>query len=401
MNQIEATAESVTMTDHLIAIHRRRWWVVVATVVGALAGLLGLRSSTSDQHVVAVSISYKWITDPSDVTSREVVRPSDEGKAAADRRNELVPALKHANITVEGQDESHRVVFTASAGSSKAAKDIATQFAEAFTADRLSVLNKHLDEEIAVEQNSLTELETRLNGPATKTTAEDAAVTLEIIDRTRRLAFLNHARGPEPMIGEPEVVRAETSPLQATNVALPLLGALLGGLLGATVAAAAGRLDRRLYTRSDLERTIDGLPVLAVAGDNDEPAAYLPAAGSLLGEFGNPDKSIGLFSANGDLSSTFAAEGLRRGLGLVAGGVDAALPDVRVVTTSSNDASTGLVEARDLTGVIVVSHFGKTRDAQLVEAVSSLNLIGANVIGLVLAGVPNKELEASRVSVQR
>jgi hypothetical protein len=401
MTQLDRSAESVTMADHLMAVRRRRWWVVVFTILGAFAGILGLRASTSNQHVVAVAVEYKWLTDPTNPTPTETIKPSDEGKAAAARRNELVPELKNANLTVEGQDESHRVVFTAAAETQDAATNAAMKFAKAFTADRLVVLNKHLDDQIALEEGSLADLETRLNGAVARSTGQDAAATLEIIDRTRRVAFLKLARGPEPMIGAPEVVRSDTTQLPATSLALPVLGVLMGALVGATLAAAAGRLDRRLYDRNDLERTIEGVPVLAVAGHNGEVAAYLPAAGSLIGQFGTPGTVIGVFNAGPDTSSTEVANGLQQGLHLVAQGSNAVAPTVRPIMTSQTDASMGLVDARDLDGVVVLSQFGKTRDAQLVEAVSSLNLIGARVLGLVLAGVPVHQLEAARVSTRR
>ena len=393
--------ESVTMADHLIAIRRRRWWVIVFSIAGALLGILGLRSSTSEIHVVAVAIPYKWVADPSDPAQRELVRPSDEGKAAADRRDELVPQLKHANITVEGQDESHRVIFTAAADSQASATRSATTFAEAFTADRLALLNKHFDDEIAVEEDSLTNLESRLNGTSARSTAQDAAVTLEIIDRTRRLAFLTHARGPEPMIGSPEVVRAATTSLGATSALLPLLGALVGGIFGATLAAAAGRLDRRLYSRADLERTIDGIPVLAVAGTGGESTPYLPAAGSLVAQFDRADATIGIFGVGDVTLAPVAAEALHKGLELVASSSNRPVPTVRSVMTSPSDESMGLIDSRDLDGVVVMSHFRKSTDAQLVEAVSSLLLIGAKVVGLILVGVPAQELEAARVSNKR
>ena len=397
MTQLEMNAESATMVDHLIAVRRRRWWVIAFAIAGALAGILGLRASRSDQHVVAVAIPYKWIVDPSDPTQKDLVRPSDEGKAASDRRQELVPQFKNANITVEGQDDSHRVVFTASGQSQATATNYATTFAKAFTADRLSLLNKHLDDEIAVEKDSLAQLESRLTGAVARSTTDDAAVTLEIIDRTRHLTFLTHARGPQPMIGEPEVVRSETTSLQAVNAVLPLLGALIGGLIGATIAAAAGRLDRRLYSRTDLERTIDGIPVLAIAGVGGELPPYLPAAGSLAAQFDRPSTTIGIFAAGEDLLAPVAAESLHQALELVAAGSSRSVPAVRSVSKSPSDESMGLVDSLNLDGVVVLSHFGKTTDAQLVEAVSSLSLIGARVVGLILVGVPKGELEAARL----
>ena len=389
----ELGSDQATLSDHLRSVRRRAWWVFVGALVGLGSAAIVLRDDARSDAIAEVAVNYRW-------NAVDIGSPSADARDAAARRDELVPDLRHRMISVEGQDDGFRLVFTAEASTIRNAERYATEFADAYRRDRQAEINRRLDEQINLEKQSLSEIQRRLDAEVqlTDSAVDDAALILEVISRTRHLAELLQSRGPISIMSEPETVLTKSVPIDAGSYVPFVLLVALGALVGATLAAIVGRLDRRLYARSDLERVVHGVPVLAVTNEPGDVASLLPAAGSVAERFGS-EVVLGVIGVGAGVGSLVAdaTEGLQGALNLVEPSTSGQIPELLPIPYSLTDDPSQLVSARGTHGVVIVVRAGTTKDGELVDAVSSLGLVGAKVVGLLLVDVPVNELVAARL----
>ena len=194
----EPTDDAATVSEHVQAIRRRLWWVVVGSLLGLVLGALTLRGELSSNAVAQVSIEYRW-------DAAEVAEPGSDAKDATLRREQLIPDLESESLKVEGQDESRRIVFEAVSSDVDTATENAMEYATAYRDYRQADIDKRLDAEIALQKSALDVLQEKLDTTAQLTPAavDDAALVLEVILRTRRLSAPDAGTRPEPHHGEP------------------------------------------------------------------------------------------------------------------------------------------------------------------------------------------------------
>ena len=237
--------------------------------------------------------------------------------------------------------------------------------------------------------------------PSSNRSLDELALTLEIVDRTRRLSSYQQLQQPERVFADPQVFSNQPVSRSPAGIFLAIVGAAFGALFGIAIAAGVGVLDRRVRTRSDLERTVQGIDVLAVASDKTSNTAFLAAAGALKHRYGAGPSRIGVVGVGKGVDEAAAvARQLRSGLESL-GQTDAG-PQIQIepMEGSLTDDMQVLVSTRGLDGVIVVASAGRTRDSDLADAVSSLRLIGIPIVGQVLVGVPSRELALARAPRQ-
>jgi hypothetical protein len=391
----EPTDDAATVSEHVQAIRRRLWWVVVGSLLGLVLGALTLRGEVSSNAVAQVSIEYRW-------DAAEVAEPGSDAKDATLRREQLIPDLESESLKVEGQDESRRIVFEAVSSDVDTATENAMEYATAYRDYRQADIDKRLDAEIALQKSALDVLQEKLDTTAQLTPAavDDAALVLEVILRTRRLSDLTQALGPNPIMGNPELVFTKSSPIGVNSTVPVLLLIILGGGVAASLAAFAGRLDHRLYSRADLERVVRGRPVLAVVEAGSDVSGLLPAVASLTDRYA-PGAVVGIVGVGKDVGRLVSDVGRSMKSGAATLSDDSASHlEFQVIDTSLSDDAAGLVQTRSLDGVLIVSQAGTTQDTDLAAAVSSLGLIGTDIAGLVMIGVPARELAEARLSQQ-
>ena len=129
-------------------------------------------------------------------------------------------------------------------------------------------------------------------------------------------------------------------------------------------------------------------------------SGLLPAVASLTDRYA-PGAVVGIVGVGKDVGRLVSDVGRSMKSGAATLSDDSASHlEFQVIDTSLSDDAAGLVQTRSLDGVLIVSQAGTTQDTDLAAAVSSLGLIGTDIAGLVMIGVPARELAEARLSQQ-
>lgn len=253
-----------------LRILRRRWLIVVLSVVLVPAAALAYSTTEQREYSATASLLFTDFTTPDPQLQGQNPTASEDPTRAAATDLELVGLRQVANLTARklhgkftgaqiagkvkasAAGQSNIVTVTASDTSPVRAATIATTFAQQFIAFRRAADRAPLIETRARVVQELAALPpSQRNGPR-------AAALNNQADQLAELASLQ--TGNVQLVQPAVVPSSPSSPKTRRNV---LIGLLLGVLLAIVAALTAERLDRNLKESDDVEEVF-GRPGLAV-----------------------------------------------------------------------------------------------------------------------------------------
>lgn len=266
-----------------------RWWLIVVAVVVATGGVYAYYVRKPNQYTTSTLV---YVTDPGDpvtgvqsspATDRNVadvasmVGSRDNAAAVASRIHYPGSAgqlLSQVSITSkQGEDF---IQITSQDGSPVQAARIANTFAQQFVSSLQTTYRARISDAIQLVKSEIAQTPSGSPG------------------QISRGALLNQLNNLQVALKVPTVVAQQVDPALPPNspsYPKPVRNALFALLISlvAAIALAYGleRLDRRLKTPEDLERSY-GVPLLAVLPHTDAPAELLGQSSTLGSDFREP-----------------------------------------------------------------------------------------------------------------
>lgn len=400
MTEPEIVTANPTSADYLASIRRLQWLVIAIALLGAVPGILSLRSDLSKQHRVVMVVSYGYIPEPASKALLGIRDPSADAAILTRDRNSLAPDLKDDEVTISGDDGAGRLSISVTDDSDAAATRKATELATIFVTQARADLQARLDRLTAYDMHLIADAEKRL-AAATPNASSTAVlpISLEIVQRVTELASFQQLQQPKDVFTDPEVFDRQSSSGSVTSIGLVTVGLAFGALFGAALAAGIGLLDRRVRTRSNLESTVRGVEVLAVMPAAPHANALLAAAGALNVRYGGRAAVVGIVNVGkGVGGAASVADQLNACVVVLTDPAATAGVTAEAPPGSLPEDQNILVSVRRMDGVVIVAQSGITRDSDLVEATASLRLVGVPVVGQILVGVPARELATARAA---
>ncbi|WP_162451220.1 Wzz/FepE/Etk N-terminal domain-containing protein [Phytoactinopolyspora mesophila] len=262
---------------------RRRWRVVVASVLVALMGAAGLSSLWPDEYTATAIVSVSPITPnpfggtsaPQQLnmnTEQQVVRSTEVATAAAELlgSTRYTPRELTTRVSVTSPSDSQilQIAFTANTGARAAAG--ANAFAAAYLDSRVAGADELAERLISALEDRINELIEQQDDDASESLTA-VAVQQQIIElRQQQSSLVTVALNPG------RIIESATAPGSPSSPGLPvtLIGGLVGGLLaGIALALFRDRHDRRITHAARLRDLLGGSLVIdgTVESDRDEP----------------------------------------------------------------------------------------------------------------------------------
>jgi capsular exopolysaccharide synthesis family protein len=276
-----AASEVLDIRDYTDAIYRRRRWVVVATLVGAILAL-GLSMAQQKMYVSMAEVLVLPATVPGTAVSPnalismpnelQVAKSAKVGGYAADTA--ATGGFSLGGVQVTNPIDTQTLIFDASATDPTAAKQTAQAYADAYIRlreenlqssieDRLTAVGKII-EQIQAEQADAEESLSKLgSGPAANAIQYQlTGLSNELALRQQEENDLQLAVGTAvaTVIAEPVAPSGPSSPRPVRNT---IIGAALGFIIGLALGLLRDRLDQRVNDRQTVE-SITGAPVMGV-----------------------------------------------------------------------------------------------------------------------------------------
>jgi capsular exopolysaccharide synthesis family protein len=301
---MDATQPAVYDATDYVGIARRQWWIIVATLLLALAGTAALLNATGKQYESSTSV----LVTPVPGADVNVVGGRTAGEVNLDTEAQLVQsatiatmaaqALKStlpidtliSNVTVSVPANTSVLVITYTAASPMAAQAGSHAFAAAYLANRDATARAALTAQLTTIRNSLRAVQVQISAanaamvrynPTSSAYANQQSIRNMLIsqantlgDHYNQLATTTLSAGK--IISDASLPQSPSHP----DVALYLgSGAMVGLLLGVVIGLVRARLDRRVRRGEDVRRRAE-VPVLVELPKQAGPRlADLDAAG--------------------------------------------------------------------------------------------------------------------------
>jgi capsular exopolysaccharide synthesis family protein len=271
--------------ERILALLRRRWWLIVGcTVVFALLGL-GLSLQQEKQYSATAELLFRDPGYAQDLFGTSVTQQNADPAREAATNEKLVGLSVIAkrtakalgdtswesisnHVEVAGEGEAELVGVTATDPDPDRAADIANTFARQFIKFRAEADRSKLLQAKSKAERSFEDLSTEEKASARGQSLSRGAERLSI------LASLQ--TGNAELVQPADPPASPSSPKTARNV---VIGAILGLFLGLALAVFAERLNRKLQSPEEAE-SVSGVTVLGTIPDsqrinasNDQSAA--------------------------------------------------------------------------------------------------------------------------------
>jgi Mrp family chromosome partitioning ATPase/capsular polysaccharide biosynthesis protein len=266
-----------------------RWWLIVVAVVVATAGVYLYYVRKPNQYTTGTLV---YVTDPGDPVTGVQSSPATDRNVAdvaslvGSRQNAAAvasqihypgsPQQLLSQVSITSKQGEDFIQVSAQDGSPVQAARIANAFAQQFVASLQSTYRSRIADAIQLVKSQIAQTPTGSPGEIS------------------RGALLNQLNNLQVAYKVPTVVAQQVDPaLPPSSPSYPkpvrnALFALLISLVAAiSLAYALERLDRRLKTPEDLERSY-GAPLLAVLPHTDSPAQLLGESSTLGTDFREP-----------------------------------------------------------------------------------------------------------------
>jgi Mrp family chromosome partitioning ATPase/capsular polysaccharide biosynthesis protein len=266
-----------------------RWWLIVVAVVVATGGVYLYYVRKPNQYTTSTLV---YVTDPGDPVTGVQSSPATDRNVAdvaslvGSRDNAAAVAAKiHypgspqqllSQVAITSKQGEDFIAVGAQDGSPVRAALIANGFAQQFVASLQSTYRSRIADAIQLVKSEIAQTPSGSPG------------------QISRGALLNQLNNLQVAYRVPTVVAQQVDPALppgAASYPKPLRNALFALLISlvAAIALAYGleRLDRRLKTPEDLERSY-GAPLLAVLPHTDAPAQLLGESSTLGSDFHEP-----------------------------------------------------------------------------------------------------------------
>lgn len=276
-----AASEVLDIRDYTEAIYRRRRWVIVSTLVGAILAL-GLSLSQQKMYTSESEVLVLPATIPGQVVSPnalismpnelQVARSASVEQAAAGRAAQQDFTL--GDVVVANPVDTQTLTFAATSPDPKSAQSSAAAYAEAYLELRKENLTSSIQDRLTSVQGVIDGLQTERSqlidqlarasaGPeSTALTYQLTSLGTELADRQAEENDLQLALGAEvgATLEEATLPGGPSSPKPIRNT---ILGAFLGFLVGLVLALLRDRFDQRVRDRQAVEQIVDA-PVLGI-----------------------------------------------------------------------------------------------------------------------------------------
>lgn len=339
-------AESVAelhLSDYL-DIARRRKWIIASIALVALASAIAFSATQTPQYraearVRVESSSGSNIIDDNNNLSSNVRSRNLENEvefAESDRVAAQANAsfAEEVTVTIQAASSSDTLTFTAVDPDPQRAADHANTFASAYVSERSLASGERFIAAVDVINDRLAAISTarRELEQALETTDDVSSVQIQIgsldTEEVRLRAQLNeidvlsqlNSSASVAILRAAEAPKSPFSPSWIRNISLAIVAGLI---LGVGAALILESLDDAIFTKQDLERAADGIPVLGLV-----PAPHAT-------RFGRKSERKLITSRTGAFTEAFRT--LRSGieLGQTAGS------EIRSILVTSPNASEG------------------------------------------------------------
>lgn len=263
---------------------RRRWRVVVASIVVLTAGVAGLVTAWPEQYSATAVVSVSPITPnpfgsgttPQQVnmaTEQQVVRSTDIATAAAEKLGGTMStrALTEA-VSVTSPSDSQILQISFDADTAGQAAEGANAVANAYLESRATSADALANRIAKALESRIDELVDQLDEDASAESLTDAAVQQQIIElRQQQSGLVTVALNPGRVIEGATPPSAPSSPSLYISVAA---GLVAGTLLGFGLALLRDRADRRVAHAQRLREVLLGSPVIDGTREPDPAEPY-------------------------------------------------------------------------------------------------------------------------------
>jgi hypothetical protein len=419
-------------------LRKHWWWIPVATVLGMIASV-GLADSVPVATAAAPSAISTTTAVPTEAVVFDVILPEDTTTPlAAQAVGETLNFPKRSIVDLDASVAATKgVISTVSptgalrltaAGTDKTALEKAIQVRlEALRAKRerevvqtVEAATQQFDDrtkDLRQQLVTLDELATNAVPEVQGSLAVTRANLLGEMNRVnsrRRLLDLFKTSQPE-LIAQPVIIApaaavaaAPTSPAVATPIVMQtvrrftpkraILFGTLFAMLAAGLIAALALFDRRIYTRTDIERVSGPGSVVAIhkIGETNPVGLVLAA---LRHDPDNETNSAN--SANKSMTAVLVPVGGANVSSLAQSTLQSAKSlgneaSVTFATTPTIQTSPeGLIAARKADHTFIVTKFGVTNRDDLLSTLRTFAGAGVPLSGVVLDEVPPREIRAA------
>lgn len=314
-----AATEVLDLRDYMQSISRRRRWVVVSTVLGAVLAL-GMSLSQNATYNAKTEVLVLPATVPGvEVAPNSIISMPNELEIAnsAAVSAKAAAALAAAGgqaqlgtIEVTNPTDTQTLDFEASAPDPASAQATAKAYADAYGQFRqdslLSSVQTRLDsvtQALKTLNDDRAKLLTKLAGASNQ--AEIAAVQSQLDTANQEIAARQQEQNDLELAANAEVARVLEEPVAPTAPSSPrplrdvIIGAMLGFVLGLVLALLRDRLDQRVRDRDDVV-AVTGAPVIGMIPDTaslHRMVALLPGGDPSAAEAFRTLRTRVLFSA--------------------------------------------------------------------------------------------------------
>lgn len=263
-----------TLRDQMAVVWRRKWLVVVPTLVAVALALI-VSATQPERYRASTDVLIKRppsatnvVAPDSALTAREVQNEllRARGSTIQDAARTVLGAEPDLSVGLASSDNADVLVFTAESRDPERAAVAADTYAEVYIEARRAALTSDYEARVKVVQERLVEVDRRL--------AEypDGAVDEEFVDLVTQKSqmqleleglitsiSLANESGAQVI----DAAQVPDAPFRPTPLRTATLALVVGLLIGLGLAFLVDRLDDKIRDEADLARST-GLPVLAV-----------------------------------------------------------------------------------------------------------------------------------------
>lgn len=271
---VYAEPDEMTLRDYAAVIRRRKWYVIIPTVLATLVAL-GLSLSQTNMYRAEAEVLVQQpptagaigaVAQPMTARAIQNELQRAEGSAMEREARDVVGEEPELDVNLAVSEDSDVFVFVGESRSPERAATAADAYATAYITDRSESIQAEFEAQAEVVQGRIDALDAELFADDSALTEDQRTIALvqrneyqselEALETSARLAedagavIINAAEVPD-------------SPFEPTPVRTALLAFVVGLLIGLGAAFLVDYMDRSLRDEEELIKAT-GLPVLAV-----------------------------------------------------------------------------------------------------------------------------------------